>query len=178
MKRILVIGSPGAGKSTFSRRLGEATGVEVIHLDRLSWKSGWIEAPRDEFRQKLADALKKDSWIIDGNYGSSMPERMEACDTVIYLDFPRTLCVYRVLKRVVTYRKGSRPDMADGCDERFDWEFLKWVWTYPTRSKPKVEKLLEKFQNEKTIIRLNSTTKIEEFFGKLSVKDCQMRDKI
>lgn len=90
--------------------------------------------------------------------------RLEKCDAVIFLDLPNYICTSRVLKRVAFYRKGGRPDMADGCDERFDWEFLKWTWNYPTRSKPKVEALLKRFEEEKTIIRLKSKREIENFF--------------
>ena len=167
MKRILVIGSSGAGKSTFSRRLGKATGLPVIHLDTLFWNPGWVETPEDEWRKKLERALRGDEWIVDGNFRGTMEMRLRSCDTVIFLDFPRTLCVYRILKRLITYRKGTRPDIADGCDEKFDWEFLKWVWNYPSRSKPKVVALLEKFKDEKTIIRLKSKKEIEQFFVNL-----------
>lgn len=164
MKKVLVIGSSGAGKSTFSRRLGEVTGLPVIHLDVLFWNPKWVETPKDEWSKKVEKAVRGDNWIVDGNFSGTMEMRLRECDTVIFLDFPRTVCVYRILKRVLTYRKGTRPDMAQGCDEKFDWEFTKWVWNYPKRSKPKVEALLERFADEKTIIRLKSKRNIEKFF--------------
>lgn len=165
MKKILIIGSSGSGKSTLARRLGEATGLEVIHLDKLFWNPNWVETPKEEWQKKVEKALQGASWIIDGNFSGTMETRLEACDTAIFLDMPRTTCVFRILKRVVFYRKGSRPDMADGCDERFDWEFIKWVWNYPARSKPKVEALLKKFRDGKTIIRLKSKAEIENFLA-------------
>ena len=168
MKKILVIGSSGAGKSTFARRLGGATGLEVIHLDRLFWNPSWVETPKDEWPKRVEKALQGDSWIIDGNYSGTMELRLPACDTVIFLDLPRSVCVYRILKRVAFYRPGSRPDMAQGCDEKFDWDFIKWVWNYPVRSKPKVEALLERFQDTKTVIRLKSKKEIENFLAKCS----------
>ena len=164
MKKILVIGSCGAGKSTFSRRLGEITKLPVIHLDALFWNPDWVETPKDEWRTKVENALRGDRWIIDGNYSGTMDLRLPASDTIIFLDIPRAICVYRVLKRVALYRKGSRPDMAKGCDEKFDWEFVKWTWNYPTRSKPKVENLLKNVESEKTIIRLKSKKEVENFF--------------
>jgi adenylate kinase family enzyme len=170
MKKIIIIGSSGAGKSTFARRLSKATGLEVIHLDRLYWKPNWTETPKDEWRKMVEDVVQGDSWIIDGNFSGTMEPRFEACDTVIFLETPRTVCIYRILKRVAFYRKGRRPDMADGCDEKFDWEFLKWVWNYPARSKPKVEALISRFQDKK-IIRLKSKKDIENF-----LKNC-MREK-
>ncbi len=171
MKRVLIIGSSGAGKSTFARRLRKATGLDLVHLDKLYWKPNWVETiDKNEWRKTLAEVLKVKEWIVDGNYGSTMEMRIAACDTVILLEMPRTVCVYRILKRVAFYRKGKRPDMAEGCDERFDWEFMKWVWNYPARSKPKVEALLKQFENEKTILRLKSKKEIENFFDQSSVK--------
>ena len=165
MKKILVIGSSGAGKSTFSRRLQKATGLPLIHLDRLYWKPNWVEmTDKAEWKRTIENALRDDFWILDGNYSGTLEMRLEKCDTVIFLDLPRTLCVYRILKRVALYKKGNRPDMADGCDERFDWEFVKIVWNYPTRSKPKVEALLKRFESDKTIVRLRSQKEIEDFF--------------
>lgn len=164
MKRVLVIGSSGAGKSTFSRRLHEATRLKLIHLDKLYWKPNWVEpTDKTEWRKNLAEVLNGDEWIIDGNYSSTMEMRLRASDTAILLDLPNYICTWRVFKRVMIYRKGGRPDMAEGCDEKFDWEFIKWTWNYPTRSKPRVEELLKRFENEKTIVRLKSQEEIENF---------------
>ena len=168
MKKILVIGSSGAGKSTFSKRLGEITGIEVIHLDQIHWKPNWTEPAKEEWQAIVNNALQGDSWIMDGNFGGTMEMRMTACDTVIFLELPPLVCIYRILKRVAFYHGKKRPDMAEGCNEKFDWEFIKWVWNYPVQTKPKVEALLEKFQNEKTIIRLTSKAKIENFFARYS----------
>jgi adenylate kinase family enzyme len=164
MKRILVIGSSGAGKSTFARRLHEATGLKLIHLDKIHWKPNWTEPSKDEWRKILENAIKDKEWIMDGNFGGTMEMRLGACDTAIFLDMPRVICVYRILKRIIIYRKENRPDMAEGCNERFDWKFIKWVWNYPTRSKPKVEELLKRFESEKTVIQLKSKQDIENFF--------------
>lgn len=115
----------------------------------------------------IEEVLKRDSWIMDGNYSATLDLRIPAADTIIFLDFPPALCVYRILKRVVVYRKARRPDMAEGCDEKFNWEFTKWVWNYKTRSKPKVEALLKRFENEKTIVRLKSKSEVEKFLSKI-----------
>ena len=163
MKRILIIGSGGAGKSTLSRQLGEKIGIEVFHLDKLHWRAGWTEPPKDEWEKIVSEVVAKDSWIVDGNYSGTMEMRIQHCDTVIFLDLPRTVCVYRALKRVFTYRKGGRPDMAEGCDEKFDLKFLKWIWDYPKRTKPRVESFLKQFQNKKTVIRLQSKKEVERF---------------
>ena len=163
MKKIIVIGSGGAGKSTFSLRLGAATGIEVIHLDRLFWKPGWIETPNDEWSRIVEEALNAESWIMDGNFGGTREMRMQACDTIIFLDVPRLVCIWRVLKRWAVYRKKSRPDMAEGCAERFDWKFLDWIWNYPKKSKPTVEKLLKQFAATKKIFVFGSNKAAEKF---------------
>lgn len=168
MKKILIIGSGGAGKSTFARRLHELTGVELFHLDKLHWKPNWVEPTKAEWKRAVEDLIKKDSWIMDGNYGGTMEMRFAACDTVIFLDLPRAICVWRAIKRVLLYQKNSRPDMAEGCDERFDLKFYKWIWDYPTRTKPRVEALINRFQDTKKIIRLSSTKEVENFFVNFS----------
>ena len=142
MRRVLVIGSGGAGKSTFAARLGERTGLPVIHLDALYWRAGWRETPREEWAARVEELLRGEAWIMDGNYGHTLERRLAACDTVVFLDFPRYLCLWRVLKRRVLFRGRSRPDMAEGCRERLNWEFVRWVWTYRRERRPRVLKRL------------------------------------
>lgn len=163
MKKILVIGSGGAGKSTFSRRLGDLTGIEVFHLDKLYWKPGWIEPSKDEWLEIVKNLVEKDSWILDGNFGGTADLRIEKCDTVIFLDTPRTVCLYRVLKRRLKYRKTNRPDMTTGCNEKIDLEFLGWIWNYSKTKKPVLEEKLNRVKNEKTIIHLRSKSEVENF---------------
>lgn len=164
MKRILVIGSSGAGKSTFSKRLHEATNIKLIHLDQLHWKPNWTEPSKDEWQNIIKQAIEGEEWIMDGNFSGTMEMRIEASDTIIFLDFPRVICIWRILKRVAKYRKTNRPDMAEGCNEKLDFPFLKWVWEYPNRTKPKVEALLQKHQNGKKIFQFKSNKEVENFF--------------
>jgi adenylate kinase family enzyme len=167
MRKILVIGSGGAGKSTFSRRLGKILNLEVIHLDALYWKPGWVETPKPEWRRTVEELVGRDSWIMDGNYSGTFDIRFEACDTVIFLDVPRLVCLWRVLKRRVSYRNGGRPDMARGCDEELNPEFVRWVWDYPARSRPKVMKLLAESSPNKTVFRLRNRADVDNFFQRL-----------
>lgn len=167
MRRVMVIGSAGAGKSTFARRLGPLLGLEVIHLDAEHWGAGWAEPPRDEWRRKVTELAARDSWVIDGHYSGTLDVRLDACDTVIFLDLPRVLCVWRVLKRVVTYRRGGRPDIPEGCDERFDFKFLLWVWNYPRRTRPRVLRLIEERAKGKRVYRLRTRAEIEGFLTRL-----------
>ena len=155
MQRILIIGCSGAGKSTLARKLGEKTGLPVVHLDALFWKPGWVESEREVFDARVLAELEKPAWIIDGNYARTLPVRLEKCDTVIYLDFPRWLCILGVLKRVLTTYGTVRPDMPEGCPERFDWEFLKWVWNFNRNNREKTWAQLEKLPAEKVMILKN-----------------------
>ena len=108
MKKVLVIGSSGAGKSTFSRRLSDLTGIEIIHLDKLHWKPNWTEPSKEEWKATLEKAMRGETWIMDGNYSNTLDIRIPACDTVIFLETPPAVCVYRVLKRVTLfYKKNS-----------------------------------------------------------------------
>lgn len=163
MKKILVIGSGGAGKSTFSRRLGRILQLEVIHLDSLYWSPGWVEMPKDKWRTVVEELLKRDSWIIDGNYGGTMDIRLAVSDAVIFLDVPRLICLGRVMKRVALYRKGTRPDMAPRCPERVDWQFIKYIWDYPRKRKPGVLKKLKFYSQTKAVMVLRSQAEVESF---------------
>lgn len=165
MKRIVIIGSGGAGKSTLAKILGEILKIEVLHLDKLYWQAGWIEPPKAEWEQRVAEILKKDSWILDGNFGGTMEMRLTRCDTAIFLDLPRTVCLYRVLKRRFKYRNTNRPDMTEGCHEKVDLEFLEWIWNFRKTTTPKIEERLQKLENEKTIIRLKSAAAVEKFIS-------------
>jgi adenylate kinase family enzyme len=165
MKRIVVIGSGGAGKSTFSRRLGEATGIEVIHLDSVFWRPGWEPTPKPEWATKVAEMVRRDSWIMDGNFGGTRKARIKACDAVIMLDVPRYVCLYRVIKRAIKFRGKSRPDMAAGCNEKIDLEFLSWVWNYPRRGRKRAFEEIKEYP-EKRFVVLKSAREADEFLRK------------
>lgn len=165
MKRILVIGSGGAGKSTFAKRLGELLGIEVIHLDALYWQPGWVEPAKQEWGATVESIMERAAWIMDGNYSGTLARRLEACDTVIFLDLPRLTCVWRVLKRLAKYRNQTRPDMATGCYEKLNWEFLLWVWNYPRRTRPRILQRLREHEGTKELIQLRSAHEVERFLA-------------
>ena len=166
MKKVIVIGSGGAGKSTFSRQLGEVTGIPVIHLDRLYWRPNWDKMPKTEWEATIAGLIKNDSWIMDGNFGGTREMRMRAADTIIFLDVPRRVCLYRVIKRAIKYRGRNRPDMAKGCNEKLDFEFLGWVWNYPGRARKRIHEDVIKFSG-KSFVTLRSSAEIDLFLERV-----------
>ena len=163
MKRVLVIGPGGSGKSTFARRLGQLLNIEVKHLDRFYWRAGWTKPSNEDWVKTVGELIGGDSWIIDGNFGGTLVQRVERCDTIIFLDMPRLLCLWRVTKRRLLYRNSSRPDMTEGCNEKLDREFIDWVWNYSHRSRPKVIKLLNENSERKKVIWLRSKADVERF---------------
>jgi adenylate kinase family enzyme len=165
MRKILVIGSGGAGKTTFAKRLSSIVNIDVIHLDTLYWNPGWVETPKTEWRKTVEALIERDSWIMDGNYSGTLDIRIEACDTVIFLDLATRICLWRVIKRAIQYRYGNRPDMAEGCQERLDLNFMRWVWNYKKRTRPKIVKLIEENSGSKRVIWLQSNAEVERFLA-------------
>ena len=165
MKRVIVIGCGGAGKSTFSRNLSDKLDIPVYHLDKLFWNRGWISTPQDEFDNKIQELANRDKWIIDGNYIRTFDMRAERADTIIFINMPTYVCFYSVIKRRVMYKDKSRPDMAEGCPEGIDFEFFKWVLTYNKKIRPRILEKLKKY-NDKTVIILNSEKEVKDFIEK------------
>ncbi len=155
MERILIIGCGGAGKSTLARQLGDKLNLPVVHLDKLFWHPGWVESPKEEIDEKIMAEMEKPQWIMDGNYNRTLPERVKYCDTIIYLDFSRFACIRGVLKRIITTYGTVRPDMGEGCPERFDWEFLRWVWNFNRDKREKYYRLLNETEGIQTIVLKN-----------------------
>lgn len=169
MRKVLVIGSGGAGKSTFARRLAEQTGLPLIHLDALYWKPGWVETPKSEWARMVEQLLAGDRWIMDGNYGGTLERRLAACDTVVFLDLPRWICISRVAARRVRFRGRPRPDMQEGCPERLTTEFVRWIWKYPLERRPLVLDRLSRLDSNREVFVLRSRGDIERFFDRLAV---------
>ncbi len=167
-KRILIIGSGGAGKSTLAVQLGGLLGLPVVHLDAEFWHPGWVKTPDEEWHCRVSELVQADRWLMDGNYGSSLALRLEAADTVIFLDYPWPVCLWRVLKRVTGSYGRTRPDMAPDCPERFDLSFLKWiVWDFPRRSRAKLLERLAEGSDGKQVIVLRSPKETEDWLVRL-----------
>lgn len=150
--KIMVIGSSGSGKSTFSRELGEILSLPVYHLDLYYWKPGWIETPRDEWDDFNRQLVAKDQWIIDGHYGRTIDIRLQGADVIIFFDLSPVITTYRVIKRRVQYHGKTRPDLNEGCPESIDWPFIKYGWNFRKDKRPNILKKLEEHTDKKIII--------------------------
>ena len=143
MRRILLIGPGGAGKSTLARQLAERLALPLVHLDALYWQPGWVKTPSEIWQARVAQLLRTDAWVMDGNYGGTLTQRLAACDTAILLDLPPWLCLWRALCRFARHRGRSRPDMTEGCPEKFDTAFAWWILSYRRLRLPGVLAMLE-----------------------------------
>jgi adenylate kinase family enzyme len=169
-KRILVVGCAGAGKSTFSKRLGELLGLPVVHLDSFFWGPGWKETRPDEWEAKVRELTRREAWVMDGNYGGTMDVRLAAADAAVFLDMPRNLCLWRVIGRRFRFAGKPRPDMAPGCPEKIEWQFLKYIWNYPKTRKPGVLAKLESLPDGKETFVLRSSGETEEFLREIEAR--------
>jgi adenylate kinase family enzyme len=168
VKRVSILGCGGAGKSTLARKIGELINIPVIHLDTVFWKAGWIMTPKDEQAPIMEGLVKRESWVIDGNYTGTVDMRFSRSDTIIYMDFPRRLCFWRVFKRIFMYRKKRRPDITEGCPEKIDLEFLQWIWNYNKSIKPRIMDMIEQYKNNADIIILRNPEDVTSFIKSLS----------
>lgn len=164
MSRIAIVGSGGSGKSTLARELGRALGLPVVHLDREFWKAGWVPTERTAWEARTRELVAGDAWVMDGNFGGTMELRLAAADTVVFLDLPRPVCLWRVVRRRIVNRGRSRPDMTAGCHEKLDLEFLRWVWHYPNEARPAVLTRLARLEG-KRVVRLRSAREVRAFLA-------------
>lgn len=125
-RRIAVVGNGGAGKTTFSDRLGALLGLPVVHLDGEFWRPGWVSPPEEEWRARQARLVAEDAWVLDGNYGGTFDLRFARADAVVWLDVPRARCLLGAVGR--SWRNRGRAVQAEGCPERFSLEFYRWIW--------------------------------------------------
>jgi adenylate kinase family enzyme len=161
MRRVLIIGPCGSGKSTLARELAPRMGLPLTHMDQLGWQAGWVETDKAQLNARLAEVLAHDTWLIEGNYGSTLAPRLERADTVLYLDFPIRLCLWRLARRIVTHRGRSRPDMPEGCPERFDAAFFWYVMNWNSGPRPRTEAKLAGYQGK--LIRLTSPAMLADW---------------
>lgn len=158
----MVVGCAGAGKSTVTVALHRAFGLPIVHLDRLYWKPGWVRTADDEWTARLRELVADDTWIHDGNYGSTMDFRLPRADLVVFVDTPRRRCLYRAFKRRI---RGNRIHDIPGCPETIDREFLSYVWRFPHDDRVK---LLAALVDHPRVVRLRTRRQTREFLAGLA----------
>lgn len=170
MKRVMIVGGPGSGKSTLARALGEKTGLPVFHMDQIHWKSGWIERSPEEKDRLSHDVHMRDAWIFEGGHSRTYAERIARADTFIWLDVPVLRRTFRVLKRSARFHGLNRPDLPDGCPERFNretLEFLKFIWRTRQSSRAKLEAVFLAHPSHLTCHRLCTLDEVRAFLSGL-----------
>ena len=160
MKKVLVIGCPGSGKSTFGRMLKNKTGLPLYHLDMLYWNEDRTTVEKAVFLDRLKNVMKNDEWIIDGNYASTMEMRFAECDTVFFLDYPTDVCIEGIEAR----RGQPRSDMPWIETDAIDDEFLSFIQNYNTVNRPNVMELIEKY-SDKNVIVFKSRKEADAYIG-------------
>jgi adenylate kinase family enzyme len=132
MCRVMVVGCAGAGKTTFARRLAEKLELPAIHLDFHFWQPGWLPPDRQAWREQVVALAARPEWVMDGNYSNTYDIRMPRADSLVWLDYPRVVCMRRVLMRTIEGYGRTRRDLPDNCPERLDLAFLRYVWEFVT----------------------------------------------
>jgi adenylate kinase family enzyme len=165
VQRVAVVGSGGAGKSTFARALSRVTDIPVIHLDENYWSPGWVETPRDQWAEIQGGLVAQERWIIDGHYANTFDLRFARADTIIVLALARRVCIYRVLKRVVL--NWHRDTQAPGCPEHFDLTFLRWLWNFPQGGRSALAAALGRHEDHLEVVQLTSSASARRYLAAL-----------
>ncbi len=164
MRKIVIIGPAGAGKSTLARELSKILDIEVFHLDRYFWQPGWKELPKKARIEKLQELVQKDKWIIEGSYFSTSDVRLQSCDTVIFLDMPLLLCLQRVLARRFNKQQQQRLDLPVGCKERLSPRYMVKLLLFPFIGRKTLVNKLDKVKRGKCKV-LRSRDEVAAFLN-------------
>ena len=157
LRRVIVIGSSGSGKSTFARRLRDITGLPLYYLDMIWHKPDKTNISKEEFDKRLDDILSEDRWIIDGNYQRTLEARLKKCDTVFLFDLPVEVCLAGAKARIGT----KREDMP-WTETELDDDFRQWIVDFPQKQLSEIYGLLEKY-NDKNIVVFKSRQEAETY---------------
>lgn len=172
MKRLLIIGCGGAGKTTLAIELSQLLQLPLIHLDYHYWQSGWQEPGPQEWEATVQELISRENWIMDGNYGGTLDLRAAGSDTIIFLDFNRYQCLWGIFRRWLRYRGRNRPDLPQGCPERISWEFVHYIWNYRRTRRPRLLALLRGYEQKGTKVHIFQKRKdLRSWIGHLE-KNC------
>ncbi|MBK8207613.1 MAG: hypothetical protein IPK87_12625 [Planctomycetes bacterium] len=159
-ERICVIGCSGTGKSTLARRLGVRMGLPVHHLDAMLWRAGWVMTDRETEERTQREVVATDRWIIDGNFGSTMVIRFPRAQAIIWLDYPTWLAMWGVTRRVAHEKGRVRDDMAQGCPERWDLGFYKWVLEFRQKQRGHILEHIRDFGSHARLVHITRRSQL------------------
>jgi adenylate kinase family enzyme len=165
MRRVLVIGAPGSGKSMLATKLAAKLKLPLHYLDLHHWQPGWKYRDAGEARESVRAIAETPAWVMDGNFSETFDLRMPRADTLIWLDYPRVTCIRRILMRTIKDYRRSKPDLPEGCPEDFDAAVLRFAWDFPTKHRPEIFTGLERFGGHLKVFRLSNDRDVAEFFG-------------
>ena len=160
MLKIIIVGSPGAGKSTFARKLRDITGIPLFYLDMLWHKPDRTTVTQEEFNNRLNGILHKDRWIIDGNYQRTLEPRLQACDTVFLMDFPLETCISGAESRI-----GKKREDLPWTELEFDPEFKQWIQDFPKNRLPQLYEMIETYKDNKEIMVFHSRKEADDYLA-------------
>ncbi len=160
MLKIIIVGSPGAGKSTFARKLRDITGIPLFYLDMLWHKPDRTTVTQEEFNNRLNGILQKDRWIIDGNYQRTLEPRLQACDTVFLMDFPLETCISGAKSRI-----GKKREDLPWTELEFDPEFKQWIQDFPKNRLPQLYEMIETYKDNKEIMVFHSRKEADDYLA-------------
>ena len=170
MRRIIVVGSQGSGKTSLALSLGRKLGLPVVHLDVLYWRPGWKPSDKASFRANVTEAIAGDAWIVDGSFSDlAFDLTIARADILVVIDRPRWLCQWRILWRSAFNRDTRRPDLPEGCPEQFDWKLMQEAWRYDTERVPVIEAERLQYGPDVPVLRLRRDRDIQGFLDSVSV---------
>jgi len=164
--RVAVIGCPGSGKTTLACKLGQILGKSVVHLDKVLWNKNWQMLPFDEREKIHEDIIGAENWLIDGMWRSHLESRFARATFVVFLDYKRRVSLRRAVRRFLKYRKKQRADIAEGCLEKLDGYFLKYIWTFRKKVRPQILQLIVDYP-EVEVATLCTPKQTEKFVQQL-----------
>ncbi|MEM6964853.1 MAG: AAA family ATPase [Bacteroidota bacterium] len=168
MKRVMILGCCGSGKSTFAKKIHQINALPLIHLDAHYWKPNWVESTEEEWQAKVNELAAGEQWIMDGNYSGTWHLRIPRADTLIFLDKPTSVCLYRVIKRIFQHRGKVRSDMREGCYERWDWDFLHYVMVFRWTRRRRLLRQLDAVKKDKQVFIFKTDKEMNDFLAHLA----------
>ena len=170
MQRVMIVGQPGAGKSTIARQIGKITGLPVVHIDQIHWQPGWVERDRAEKTRLCQEVHAREQWIFEGGHSATWAERLERADTFIWIDLPLGLRYRRVFWRMLRHWGQSRPDLPEDCPEQFSWEFYRWIWDTRHSARRGAQRCLDKADGGTRTYHLQSPAAVAQFLDQLAAE--------